>query len=52
MERAKPWQAQYQAIDRALHGELLLDRDVFFYARTALNSNVYCTIGNHVFCHG
>ena len=52
LEDAEPWQAQYQAIDRALHGDLVLEKDVFFYARTALNSNIFRVIGNHVFCYG
>ena len=51
LEKAEPWQAQYQAIDRALHGDPVLDKEVFFYARTALTPNVFGIIGNHVFCY-
>lgn len=49
LDKAEPWQAQYQAIDRALHGDLVLEKNVFFYARKALTPNVYKVIGNHVF---
>lgn len=51
LKEAEPWQAQYQAIDRALHGDMVLDKQVFFYATTALTSNVFGVIGNHVFCY-
>lgn len=51
LEDAEPWQAQYQSIDRALHGELVLEKNVFFFAKQALTPDVYGTIGNHVFCY-
>ena len=51
LEEAEPWQAQYQAIDRALHGTPVLDQQVFFYARVALTPNVFGIIGHHVFCY-
>lgn len=51
IEEAEPWQAQYQSIDRALHGELVLEKNVFFFAKQALTENIFGTIGNHVFCY-
>ena len=51
LNEAEPWQAQFQAIDRALYGNMVLDKQVFFYARTALTPNVFGVIGHHVFCY-
>ena len=51
LEDAKPTQAQYEAIDRALYGTPVLDQNVFYFATYATNSNVYKQIGNHIFCY-
>lgn len=45
-----PGQAQYDAIERALYGEHILDEDVVFFSRSPANDRVWGTIGNHVFC--
>ncbi len=50
MDEAEPWQAQYDAIDAARYGKPILDKDVFYFATTALTSQVFDTIGGHVFC--
>ena len=51
LDEAEPWQAQYQSIDKALHGELILEKNVFFFAKQAITPDVYRTIGNHIFCY-
>lgn len=45
-----PTEIQYEVINRALYGNLILEKDVVYFATTALNNNVYAVIGNHVFC--
>ena len=52
LEDAKPTQAQYQAIDRALYGNSILPKNVYYFATNATNTNVYQLIGNHIFCYG
>ena len=49
LEEATPWQAQYQAIDRALHGSPVLDQSVFFFATQVFDEEVFKTIGGHTF---
>ena len=51
LEDAKPMQAQYQAIDRALYGDSILPKNVYYFATYATNTNVYKQIGNHIFCY-
>lgn len=51
LEDAEPGQAQYQAIDRAMYGNLVLEKSVFYFATTPTNENVYKQIGNHIFCY-
>lgn len=47
---AEPTETQYAAIEAALYGENILPENVVFFSRGAENSNVWGTIGNHVFC--
>ena len=47
---AAPGQAQYDAIDGALYGDLILDADVVFFSRGAENDRIWGRIGDHVFC--
>ncbi len=49
---ATPWQAQYDALDAALYGVPILDKDVYYFATEAVTSQVFATIGGHVFCKG
>lgn len=51
LNEAQPWQAQYDAIDRALHGPYLLPMNVYYYGRSANTDSVWGTIGEHVFCY-
>lgn len=47
---AAPGKAQYDAIDGALYGNLILDADVVFFSRGAENDRIWGKIGDHVFC--
>lgn len=51
LDDADPGQAQYQAIERALYGPNILPMDVTYFARFAVNNNVWGTIGGHIFCY-
>ena len=51
LEDAEPIQAQYQAIERATYGPYVLPEDVTYFARYAVNNNVWGTIGGHTFCY-
>lgn len=51
LEDAEPIQAQYQAIERAIYGPYILPEDVTYFARYAVNNNVWGTIGGHIFCY-
>lgn len=52
LDEAEPGQAQYQAIERAMYGpSYVLPTDVTYFARYAVNNNVWGTIGGHVFCY-
>ena len=48
---AKPGQAQYEAIDRALYGPYVLPKDVQFYGRVRTTDSVWGEIGGHIFCY-
>lgn len=48
---AQPTHIQYEAIERALYGPYILPADVVFFAKFAVNDNVWGTIGSHTFCH-
>lgn len=51
LKDAEPYQAQYDAIERALYGPHILPTDVFYFATEAINTNVWGKIGGHVFCY-
>ena len=51
LKSAKPGQAQYEAIDRALYGPYVLPKEVMFYGRVRTTNNVWGTIGGHIFCY-
>lgn len=51
LDQAEPTAAQYEAVERALHGENILPVDVVFFSRGAENDRVWGSIGNHVFCY-
>ena len=48
---AEPTHTQYEAVERALNGPYVLDADVVFFSKFAVNDNVWGTIGSHIFCH-
>ena len=51
LDDAKPTQTQYEAVERALTGPYVLPIDVFYFARQAVNDNVWGKIGGHIFCY-
>ena len=51
LDKATPWQVQYEAIEGALYGPYVLPMDVMFFAQQPTNSNVWGKIGGHVFCY-
>lgn len=51
LDKATPWQVQYEAIDAALYGPNVLPMDVFYFAQEPTNSNVWGEIGGHIFCY-
>lgn len=51
LEEAKPYKAQYDAIESAIYGPNILPRDVFYFAPEPVNENVWGTIGGHTFCY-
>lgn len=50
LKSAKPGQAQYEAIDRALYGPYVLPKDVMFYGRVRTTRKLWGNIGRHIFC--
>ena len=51
LKEAKPGQAQYEAIDRALYGPYVLPKDVLFYGRVRTTDSEWGNIGAHIFCY-
>lgn len=52
LNAAKPTQAQYEAIDRALYGPpYVLPKDVLFYGRVRTTDSEWGSIGGHIFCY-
>lgn len=51
LNEAKPEQAQYDAINRALYGPYLLPMEVYFYGTTPITDNIWGSIGRHIFCY-
>ena len=51
LKDALPGQAQYKAVENAIYGPYVLPKDVTYFARTAVNDNVWGEIGGHVFCY-
>lgn len=52
LENADAWQAQYEAIERALEGPYILPMNVVHFATFAVNDNIWGKIGGHIFCYG
>lgn len=51
LKDADAWQAQYDALDRALEGPYVLPIDVVHFATYPENNNIWGVIGGHVFCY-
>ena len=51
LKEAKPGQAQYEAIDRALYGPYVLPKEVMFYGCVRTTDSVWGEIGRHIFCY-
>ena len=50
LDEAEPYQAQYEAIERAIYGPYILPENVTHFATYAVNDHVWGSIGGHVFC--
>jgi len=51
LENAEPYQAQYEAIERAIYGPYILPEGVMHFATFRTNDNVWGKIGGHIFCY-
>ncbi|MBQ3194687.1 MAG: cell wall hydrolase [Oscillospiraceae bacterium] len=51
LDDAKPSQAQYEAIERALYGPYILPEEVFYFATYPSTVDVWGEIGGHIFCY-
>ena len=51
LDEAEPYQAQYEAIERAIYGPNILPEDVVHFATFRTNGNVWGKIGGHIFCY-
>lgn len=51
LKDADAWQAQYDAIDRALEGPYVLPMDVVHFATYPENNHIWGKIGGHYFCY-
>ena len=51
LDDAEPYQAQYEAVERAIYGPYVLPEDVVHFATYPTNENVWGQIGGHIFCY-
>ncbi len=51
LDKAEPYQLQYEMIENALYGPYVLPEDVFYFATTAKTEKVWGKIGGHIFCY-
>jgi hypothetical protein len=51
LDKAEPYQTQYEAIERAIYGPYVLPENVVFFAWEKVNNKVWGSIGNHIFCY-
>lgn len=51
LKDAEPYQAQYEAIERAIYGPYILPENVMHFATFQTNANVWGKIGGHIFCY-
>lgn len=51
LDKAEPYQLQYEMIENALYGPYVLPKDVYYFATTPMTSKVWGRIEGHVFCY-
>lgn len=51
LDKAEPYQLQYEAIENALYGPYVLPQDVYYFATTPMTSKKWGRIGGHIFCY-
>lgn len=51
LDKAEPYQTQYEAIERAIYGPYVLPENVVYFAWEKENDKVWGKIGKHVFCY-
>jgi hypothetical protein len=51
LDDAEPYQAQYDAIERAIYGPYVLPENVMHFATFRTNDHVWGQIGGHIFCY-
>ena len=51
LDKAKPYQMQYEAVENALLGPYILPEDVYYFATTPKTSKEWGQIGGHIFCY-
>ena len=51
IDEAWPTDAEYAAVEQAIHGEYILPLDVVYFSTKGENDRVWGQIGGHVFCY-
>lgn len=51
LDKAEPYQMQYDAIERAIYGPYILPEKVVHFATFQTNEKVWGEIGGHIFCY-
>lgn len=50
LDKATPYQMQYEVVESAYYGPYVLPEDVFYFATSPKTSRIWGEIGGHVFC--
>ena len=51
LDDATPYQAQYEAIEKAIYGPYVLPENVFYFATYPATEEIWGEIGGHIFCY-
>lgn len=51
LDKAKPYQLQYEAVENALYGPYILADDVYYFATSPKTEKIWGQIGGHYFCY-
>lgn len=51
LDKARPTEEQYKAINKALYGKNVIPLDVVFFSQGGENANVWGKIDDHIFCY-